>query len=217
MLVEVTSKVLINSSKSEIVHIENNGSERAIKITRPETNIIVFLNKHRGEVFSKEQLVNIGWCGRITGTNSLNVAIYNLRKYLSVDNEVSLENIPREGYKLNIINQSVFLKEETEETEETEEINDRVHYKKIQINNTSEHINSSPNKLTTIKMAILLSLNVLLITLTLIIYLNLVWVECATGENGTVCYSKSYLIIHDKGKIPDGFSVRSNHNVSNIM
>jgi two-component system response regulator VicR len=72
-----------------------------IRLTQREADLITFFLKNQGKLLRREDILVALWgqddyfLGR-----SLDVFISRIRKYLSVDNTVVIENIPRIGFKL---------------------------------------------------------------------------------------------------------------------
>lgn len=90
---------LERSESGAQVILEN---EKAFSITLPESRILQKLSENKGEVITKHDLIVAAW-GRpeIIGSNSLPVAITNLRKVLEISN-IKITNVPRKGYKIDI-------------------------------------------------------------------------------------------------------------------
>ncbi|WP_167469863.1 winged helix-turn-helix domain-containing protein [Vibrio aquaticus] len=90
---------LERSESGAQVILEN---EKAFSITLPESCILQKLSENKGEVITKHDLIVAAW-GRpeIIGSNSLPVAITNLRKVLEISN-IKITNVPRRGYKIDI-------------------------------------------------------------------------------------------------------------------
>jgi DNA-binding winged helix-turn-helix (wHTH) protein len=206
MQVNITNQLHINTETFRVVYIDLNGVERTVRITQAESNILLFLTNHTGEIISKNQLIDAGWKGRITGNNSLNVAIYNLRKCLLIDKNIQLENIPKLGYRLNVIEYPMPEGDEvsTEEEDTT--------YK----NNYAEFVQRKYHYSvgTKIKAVIMIVFNLFLLNFVFTTYLNLVWVECKTNANGEICYSKSYPKDNKLILVPEGIAVISNNYYS---
>ncbi|MDN3609920.1 transcriptional regulator [Vibrio ostreicida] len=83
---------------AEIVFDQN----KTFSITIPESSVLRKLISEKNNIVSKDDLVIEAW-GRtdIIGSNSLPVAITNLRKVLEMDN-IKIVNVPRRGYRLDI-------------------------------------------------------------------------------------------------------------------
>lgn len=207
MQVNITNQLHINTETFRVVYIDLNGAERTVRITQAESNILLFLTNHTGEIISKNQLIDAGWKGRVTGGNSLNVAIYNLRKCLLIDNHIQLDNIPKLGYKLNIVEHPMPEVEEVN-TEEEENVTNKDNYSKLA---QSKHHYNVENK---IKALVMVAFNLLLLNFVFTAYLNLVWVECKTNANGEICYSKNYPKDNKLILIPEGIAVISNNYYS---
>jgi len=216
MQIEITNQLRINMETSSVIYVDFQGGERTIRLTQPEANILIFLTERRGDIISKDQLIDTGWSGKITGGNSLNVAIYNLRRYLSVDNQVQLENVPKKGYRLNVIeNITVAIYEDKEYKEYKEDKNaekDKDEHHKIITE--SVPINSIAIR---IKIVTLILCNLILLKFVLTTFLNLVWVECKSSADSVdeVCFSKNYAENKELIEVPQGFSVISNNFYSN--
>lgn len=87
-----------NESGAELIL----SNKKSFSITAPESCILETLIKNDKLISTKEELVIAAWGSpEIIGSNSLPVAITNLRKVLKLDN-IKIVNIPRKGYKLNI-------------------------------------------------------------------------------------------------------------------
>lgn len=77
-------------------------NQKSFSITLPESCILEALLKNEQQMSTKEELIIAAWGSpEIIGSNSLPVAITNLRKVLELDN-IKIINIPRKGYKINI-------------------------------------------------------------------------------------------------------------------
>lgn len=75
---------------------------KSLPITAPEGEIVKKLYENSNEVVSKEELIIAGWGNPDTiGSNSLPVAITNLRKILELEG-IKIVNIPRKGYLIKI-------------------------------------------------------------------------------------------------------------------
>lgn len=62
--------------------------------------VLVALNRAAGRVVSREELLELCWEGRIVGDDSLNRSVSQLRKVLAGEDGVSIDTIPRVGYRL---------------------------------------------------------------------------------------------------------------------
>lgn len=62
--------------------------------------LLVALHRAQGRVVSREDLLEHCWEGRIVGDNSLNRCVSQLRKALADESGVSVDTIPRIGYRL---------------------------------------------------------------------------------------------------------------------
>lgn len=72
------------------------------RLSTSETNILRILISHRGELVSKDELIDAGWPQKIVSPNSLTVVIKNIRKCISsVDSDTYIETAHRKGYILH--------------------------------------------------------------------------------------------------------------------
>lgn len=62
--------------------------------------VLVALYRAAGRVVSREELLELCWEGRIVGDDSLNRSVSQLRKALADEEKVSVDTIPRVGYRL---------------------------------------------------------------------------------------------------------------------
>jgi len=62
--------------------------------------VLVALHRAKGRVVSREDLLELCWEGRIVGDDSLNRSVSQLRKALADEDGVSVDTIPRVGYRL---------------------------------------------------------------------------------------------------------------------
>lgn len=81
--------------------VSSQGIEKQTKLSEAETNILEFLLEHPNEYFSKDHLLTVGWNNRPISSNSLPVAINNLRK-IDCNNDFIIENLTKTGYKITI-------------------------------------------------------------------------------------------------------------------
>lgn len=66
-----------------------------------ELAIITYLIKREGQIVSKDELLIVGWPNRIVVSNSVNMAIRNIRAvFTRVTKKQVILTLPREGYKL---------------------------------------------------------------------------------------------------------------------
>jgi TolB-like protein/DNA-binding winged helix-turn-helix (wHTH) protein len=72
-----------------------------VRIEPRAMDVLVFLARHRGEVFSVDQLIAAVWNGAVVTDNSVYIAISQLRQALAGPEEASyIETIPKRGYRL---------------------------------------------------------------------------------------------------------------------
>ncbi len=86
---EVTPAALEIRRSSEVVTLE----PRVMQV-------LVALHRAEGRVVSREDLLELCWEGRIVGDDSLNRSVSQLRKALADEDGVSVDTIPRVGYRL---------------------------------------------------------------------------------------------------------------------
>lgn len=78
-------------------------ADESRKLTKKEAQILKLLCQHQGQVLERELVANLVWgddsyfVGR-----SMDVFITKLRKYLSLDQRVSIDNVHGVGFQLNI-------------------------------------------------------------------------------------------------------------------
>jgi Tol biopolymer transport system component/DNA-binding winged helix-turn-helix (wHTH) protein len=68
--------------------------------------VLVALHRARNTVVSREELLEMCWEGRIVGDDSLNRSVSQLRKVLADEEAVSVDTIPRVGYRLRLESES---------------------------------------------------------------------------------------------------------------
>ena len=196
--------ILLDMETLRVISTDNNNNHHSIRLSKAEANILFFLFKNKGEIVSKEKLIVIGWEDRKVGTNSMNVAIYNLRKCFNHNENISLDNIPKIGYKLSISEAEVFTENDVN-TADMETIDDRLTDKK-EIITEKKLVN---NKLFHVaKLSSMVLINLVIIKFLFIFYINLVTVDCIKSAQGTACYSESYQ--GDRNITSRGISVLSN-------
>ncbi|SHH95802.1 winged helix-turn-helix domain-containing protein [Ferrimonas marina] len=77
--------------------------EQSVQLTSAEAAVLHHLYQHEGEICDKNALLDAGWPDRIVATSSLVQCICTLRKKLEVCPQLSLQTIPRKGYRLNLM------------------------------------------------------------------------------------------------------------------
>lgn len=71
------------------------------RLSYAEIAILVALINAKGEVVSRDELISLGWPGKIVGPNSLNMAILALRRHLDAFGmSENIITIPRVGFSL---------------------------------------------------------------------------------------------------------------------
>ena len=81
--------------------IYNDSDEQ--RLTARESEILKILLQHKGEIAEREQLIKILWGDNYvaSASNSLNVFITKLRKYLSKDQSIKITNVKPKGLRLD--------------------------------------------------------------------------------------------------------------------
>lgn len=77
-----------------------------IGLTFSETAVLVLLLSSPNAIFTKEELLQVGWPDRVVAPTSLTQCISTLRKKLEPYAEVQLKTIARRGYQLHVSEQS---------------------------------------------------------------------------------------------------------------
>lgn len=62
--------------------------------------VLVALNRRRGEVVSRDELIRCCWDGRVVGEDAINRCLAKVRKLTDRMHGVSVETVPRVGYRL---------------------------------------------------------------------------------------------------------------------
>lgn len=78
--------------------ISSSEHDPLIRLGAAETRLLARLLEADGEHVSRQDLLQIGWPGKVVGPNSLNVAIANLRRNLP--SPLRLITLPRLGYRI---------------------------------------------------------------------------------------------------------------------
>lgn len=93
--VEIDGKII--SSKTKVVLDAETGLMLTI-ISRPQRNIINVLYNNAGIIFSKKDIKDIGWPGRIVSNSSVVVAISEIRSVIGNNKIITISG---EGYLFN--------------------------------------------------------------------------------------------------------------------
>ena len=100
---KITSYLMLDEQAKELVdHV--NGT--TISLTFSETALLVLLLSSTNAIFTKEELLQVGWPERVVAPTSLTQCISTLRKKLEPYTEVQLKTVARRGYQLHISEQS---------------------------------------------------------------------------------------------------------------
>ena len=65
--------------------------------------VLIALNRRRGDPISREELSQLCWGGRVVGTDALVRCIVKLRKLFQRDPSVEISSIPKVGYRLRLL------------------------------------------------------------------------------------------------------------------
>lgn len=100
---KITSYLLLDEQANQLVdHVHGT----SIGLTFSETAVLVLLLSSPDAVFTKEELLHVGWPERVVAPTSLTQCISTLRKKLEVYTEVQLKTVARRGYQLHVSEQS---------------------------------------------------------------------------------------------------------------
>lgn len=100
---KITSYLMLDEQAKELVdHV--NGT--TISLTFSEKALLVLLLSSTNAIFTKEELLQVGWPERVVAPTSLTQCISTLRKKLEPYTEVQLKTVARRGYQLHISEQS---------------------------------------------------------------------------------------------------------------
>jgi len=138
---QLVDDMFLDMETLRLVSIDSNNDQTSTRLSKAEANILFFLLKNKEQIVNKDKLVEIGWGDRNVGANSMNVAIYNLRKCFNNNENINLDNIPKIGYRLSISEPEVFTENEAN-TEDMETIEDRLADKKEIITEEKPVINN---------------------------------------------------------------------------
>ena len=94
-VVEIDSKII--SSKTKVVLDAKTGLMQTI-ISRAQRNIINVLYNNAGIIFSKKDIKEIGWPGRVVSNSSVVVAISEIRSVIGNNKIITISG---EGYLFN--------------------------------------------------------------------------------------------------------------------
>ena len=145
-----------------------NGQRMSINCS--EAMVLKELILHHGEVVPRKLLVRCGW-GReeAIGCNSLAVAVSNLRKIVALDG-VSIINVPRLGYRLEIAKCE----------------------KELVVSTVEKHrLDKQPTRLAPLRSGVAIVCGLLLlfwlISIVFYLYRSWVFVDCVDLENNIAC------------------------------
>lgn len=93
--------IVFNPTNRTVICVTAGKESYQTKLSDAEKNILEYLLENPNKYITKENLISIGWEKRPVGSNSLPVAIANLRKIKSND-AFLIENLTKVGYILKI-------------------------------------------------------------------------------------------------------------------
>lgn len=100
---KITSYLMLDERAKELVDHVNGTS---IGLTFSETAVLALLLSSTNAIFTKEELLQVGWPERVVAPTSLTQCISTLRKKLEPYTEVQLKTVARRGYQLHVSEQS---------------------------------------------------------------------------------------------------------------
>ncbi|MGF1719096.1 helix-turn-helix domain-containing protein [Vibrio kyushuensis] len=177
--------ILVKDDSTSEIRLQNG---KSFSLTHPESAILRCLYEHDGNVVSKYDLIIAGW-GRpdIIGSNSLPVAMTNIRKILKLV-EVEITNVPRIGYKLEIPQTELRATPSMDDT-----LQDGIQKASL------HHV-----------FSIIIFYAVISITVLCILFVSTSWVttQCTVIDTVKVCYNSREK--HQSIAIPDTLSAQPN-------
>ncbi|MGL6124212.1 MAG: winged helix-turn-helix domain-containing protein [Shewanella sp.] len=100
---KITTYLMLDEQAKELVdHL--NGIN--IALTFSETAVLVLLLSSSNAIFTREQLLEVGWPDRVVAPTSLTQCMSTLRKKLEPYTDVQLKTVARRGYQLHVSEQS---------------------------------------------------------------------------------------------------------------
>jgi eukaryotic-like serine/threonine-protein kinase len=90
-------KLSVRPSSREVVQ----GNEREVLEPRV-MQVLVLLARHRGQVTSRDQLMEACWAGRVVGEDAINRCIARVRRLAQTRGGFSVETIARVGFRLTV-------------------------------------------------------------------------------------------------------------------
>lgn len=97
---------------SSFEFIEDHDDLRRRKLSYAEHNIFTYLAKNSNELVDKRDLEKVGWPDRHVSSSYLTVLIASLRKKISFEKSIVIENVPGRGYSLKIVGEGSILWDE---------------------------------------------------------------------------------------------------------
>ena len=98
-MLKITPYLDLDTKAKQLVDHLNNTS---IILTFSEAKVLELLLSNPDAIFSKEQLLEIGWPSRVVALTSLTQCVSTLRKKLEPYPEIQLQTIARRGYHIHV-------------------------------------------------------------------------------------------------------------------
>src|SRR5262245_54131601 len=80
-------------------HVESRGTAETLEPRIMQ--VLVVLSRSRGQVISRDQLIELCWEGRAVSDDALNRCTARIRKLGETHDDFRLETVPRVGYRLS--------------------------------------------------------------------------------------------------------------------
>ncbi|WP_025823356.1 winged helix-turn-helix domain-containing protein [Shewanella marina] len=93
---------LDNNAKQLVDHL----NDTTVSLTFSEAQVLALLLSNPDAIFTKDQLLEVGWPERVVASTSLTQCVSTLRKKLEPYAEVQLKTIARRGYQIHVSEKS---------------------------------------------------------------------------------------------------------------
>jgi DNA-binding winged helix-turn-helix (wHTH) protein/TolB-like protein/tetratricopeptide (TPR) repeat protein len=90
----------VGAASMDPVSREASCGDSSERIQPQNLKVLIALARHRGEVVTRDQLVDLCWDGRFVGDDVTNRAISTLRQFADRAGGFGIETVPRAGYRL---------------------------------------------------------------------------------------------------------------------
>lgn len=188
--------VVFNQTNRTVTCISSDGTSQQTKLSDAEKNILKYLFEHPNQYISKETLISIGWENRPVGSNSLPVAIANLRK-IKNNNAFKIENLTKVGYVLTFqegLKIDSQLSHETslpqkKETEPVTPVDERTEFSSsTHIQEKTKNNFNSEYKIRYVIFCLIYF--IITLSFTTYLYINWIYVSCESSDvNVLICYT----------------------------